>query len=94
MGWISALSAERDDAALVRRFVEADARGADDEVTALLADDVLHEEFPNRLLPTGATRDLAAAQNAGVRGKRIMACQRNEVLNAVAAGEQVALEAA
>ena len=67
-------------------------RGASDEVAALLADDVLQEEFPNRLLPNGTTRDRAAMLEAGERGKKVMSSQQFEVLNAVANGEQVALE--
>jgi hypothetical protein len=70
---VSRMSAERDYAAMARRFVEAVTRGADDEVTALLTDDVLQEEFPNRLLPTGATQDLAATREAGQRDEHAMA---------------------
>jgi ketosteroid isomerase-like protein len=87
------MPADPDYTALARQFVEAVARGADDEVRALLADDVQQEEFPNRLLPNGTTRDRAAMLEAGERGKRVMAGQRYEVLNVVAAGTYVALEA-
>lgn len=51
------------------------------------------EEFPNRLLPGGTTRDRAAMREAGERGKRVMARQRYEVPNVVASGAHVALEA-
>ena len=87
------MTAELDYEALARRFVEAVARGADDEVTALLAEDVQQEEFPNRILPNGTTRDRAAMRDAGERGKGVMARQRYEVLNVVAAGEHVSQEA-
>ncbi len=87
------MSADPDYAALARRFVEAVSRGADDEVRALLADDVLQEEFPNRLLPAGATRDLAGIREAGERGKRGLTRQHFEVLNVIASGPNVALEA-
>jgi ketosteroid isomerase-like protein len=87
------MSPDLDHVALARQFVHAVARGADDEVAALLADDVLQEEFPNRVLPHGATRDLAAIREAGQRGKRVMSQQYYEVLNVVAAGAHVALEA-
>jgi ketosteroid isomerase-like protein len=87
------MSADRNHAVLAKQFVDAVARGADDEVAALLADDVLQEELPNRVLPHGATRDLAAIREAGERGKRVMSQQRYEVLNVVAAGAHVALEA-
>jgi steroid delta-isomerase-like uncharacterized protein len=83
---------EGDNLVLARQFVAAVERGASDEVAALLAEDVLHEEFPNRLTPNGATRDKAAVLAAGERGKKAMASQHYEILNAVAAGDQVALE--
>jgi ketosteroid isomerase-like protein len=86
------MAMEPDNLALARQFVSAVERGASDEVAALLAEDVLHEEFPNRLMPQGATRDKAAILAAGERGKQAMASQRYEVLNAVASGGQVALE--
>jgi ketosteroid isomerase-like protein len=84
------MSADPDYVMLGRQFAGAAARGADDEVAAPLADDVRHEEFPNRLLPRGATRDLAAIREAGERGKRVMARQRYEVLNIGADGAHVA----
>jgi steroid delta-isomerase-like uncharacterized protein len=83
---------EAENLALARRFVAAVERGASDEVAALLADDVVQEEFPNRLLPAGATRDRAAMLEAGERGKKAMSAQRFEILNAVASGERVAME--
>ena len=53
---------------------------------------MVQEEFPNRLMPHGATRDLAAIREAARRGSEVMAAQRYEVLNAVAGENQVALE--
>lgn len=79
---------------LARRFLAAVERGATDEVAAMLAEDVIQEEFPNRLTPNGTRRDRAAIRAAGERGKTVMAAQRYEVLTAVAAGETVALELA
>jgi ketosteroid isomerase-like protein len=83
----AALVTKRDNLALARQFVAAVERGSSDEVAALLAEDVLHEEFPNRLMPNGATRDKAAVLAAGERGKKAMTSQRNEILNAVADAE-------
>jgi ketosteroid isomerase-like protein len=57
------------------------------------APDVVQEEFPNRLLPNGAVRDLAALQAAAQRGAKVMKQQSFEILDAVANGEQVAVEA-
>ena len=56
------------------------------------APDVLQEEFPNRLVPTGARRDLDGLLEAAERGKQVVSAQRFEVRNAVAAGDRVALE--
>ena len=69
--------------------------GREDQLGGLLffADDVVQVEFPNRLLPNGATRDLAALRDAAERGRKVMTAQRFEVLNAITSGEQVAVEA-
>ena len=58
------MATEPEHLALARRFIAAVERGATDEVAALLAEDVLQEEFPNRLLPNGARRDRAAMLEA------------------------------
>ena len=39
------------------------------EIEAFYAPDVVQEEFPNRLLPNGALRDLAALREAGEKGR-------------------------
>lgn len=69
--------------------------GREDQLGGLrfFADDVVQVEFPNRLLPNGATRDLAALRDAAERGRKVMTAQRFEVLNAITSGEQVAVEA-
>jgi ketosteroid isomerase-like protein len=54
--------------------------------------DVVQEEFPNRLVPAGARRDLAAILDACERGKKVMAEQRYEIKNAVVSGNFVAME--
>lgn len=73
-------------------LVAAVERGATEEVVGLLADDVIHEEFLNRLLTNGATRDKKAVLEADERGKKAMAPQRYEILTVVAAGDHVARE--
>ena len=69
--------------------------GREDELSGrrFFADDVVQIEFPNRLLPNGATRDLAALRDAAERGRKVMSAQRFEVVNAIASGDQVAVEA-
>jgi len=78
---------------LAREYLESIGRG--DELGGLrfFADDVVQVEFPNRLLPNGATRDLAALRDAAERGRKVMTAQRFEVLNAITSGDQVAVEA-
>jgi ketosteroid isomerase-like protein len=70
--------------------VEAGATG--DELARFYADDVVQEEFPNRLLPNGARRDLAALLDGAARGQQVMRRQRFEVVRAFEAGDAVVLE--
>jgi ketosteroid isomerase-like protein len=56
-------------------------------------DDALQVEFPNKLMPNGATRDLAALRSAGERGRAIVERQAYEIVNVVEAGDKVAVEA-
>jgi ketosteroid isomerase-like protein len=78
---------------LAREYLES--IGKADELGGLrfFADNVIQIEFPNRLVPNGATRDLAALRDAAERGRQVMTAQRFEVVNALASGEQVAVEA-
>jgi ketosteroid isomerase-like protein len=70
--------------------LEAGATG--DELAAFFCEDVIQEEFPNRLVPAGARRDLAALLQGAVRGQQVMRKQRYELLGAVEADDTVALE--
>ena len=79
--------------AAARRYLDALERGVDcDELAAFFAPDVIQEESPNRLVPTGARRDLAGLLEGRMRGKQFMASERYEIRNAVASGDRVALE--
>jgi ketosteroid isomerase-like protein len=78
---------------LARRYFTALEGGATGEaLAAFYAPDVVQEEFPNRLSPLGARRDLARILAAAARGQQVMAAQRFEVLQAVASGDRVAVE--
>ncbi len=59
---------------------------------AYYADDVVQRELPNRLVPNGATRDLAALRAGAEAGKRSVAEERYEVINIVEQGAEVAVE--
>jgi ketosteroid isomerase-like protein len=78
---------------LTRRYFAALDAGATGEVlSAFYTPEVVQEEFPNRLVPHGARRDLAAILDAAERGQKVMAAQRYEILQAVADGNRVAVE--
>ena len=77
----------------VREYLVAIERGATgDALAAYFTPDVVHEEFPNRLVPAGARRDLAAILDGAVRGQKVMTPHRFEILNAVENGDRIALE--
>ena len=88
------MSVESENVAIVRRYYEAVARQATgDELASFYARDVIQEEFPNRFVPNGIRRDLAAIKEAAERGKGVMAKQELELLRVVASGDTVAVEA-
>jgi hypothetical protein len=53
---------------------------------------VRQEELPNRLVPTGAVRDLDALREAAARGRAVLRGQRYAVRSAMVQGSRVALE--
>jgi len=74
------------------RFLEALSKGAAvDELAAWFAPDVVQVEYPNRFVPNGARRDLAALQEASRRGRAVMASQQYEIVDALEDGDRVAL---
>lgn len=78
---------------IAHRYHEAVARGiAGEELARFFTPDVIHRELPNALFPDGAVRDLAAILEAAGSGQKVLSDQHFEVINAVAAGDQVALE--
>jgi ketosteroid isomerase-like protein len=79
---------------LVRRYYAAMRHGGTGaELDEFFAPDIVQEEFPNRLLPDGATRDLAALRLAGERGRALMRSQELVLLDAFAGGSRVFAEA-
>jgi ketosteroid isomerase-like protein len=78
---------------LTRSYFAALERGVTgDELAAFYHPDVVQEEFPNRLLPNGAKRDLAGILGAAVRGQGVMASQRYDIRSVVADGTRMAVE--
>jgi ketosteroid isomerase-like protein len=86
------VSTEQKNLEIARRYLSSVGQGSPGENLAFFAEDVVQEEFPNRLMPEGATRDLAALREAAQRGSKVMTAQRYEVLNMIASGDQVAVE--
>lgn len=78
---------------LAKRYLSRLSAGmGPDELEAFVSRDVVQEEFPNRLLPNGATRDLEAMKEGCARGLRLLKEQAFEIIHAVASGESVAME--
>jgi ketosteroid isomerase-like protein len=77
---------------IVHRYFAALESDDPEASLAFFADDVIQFEFPNRLVPTGATRNLEALRAAARRGKAVIARQRFEVVNAMVNGHRVACE--
>lgn len=76
-----------------RRYLRALEDGATGEaLAAFFHPEVTQREYPNRLVATGATRNLRALLEGADRGQQVMAGQRYEVRRAVEQGDTVALE--
>ena len=75
---------------LTKRYFSA--ISAREDTRAYFCPEVTQREFPNRLVPNGATRDLAALSEARERGLRAVENERYEILNALEHGERLALE--
>src|SRR5262249_15315854 len=78
---------------IARRYLAAiEAREPPGVIAAFYAEDIIQEEFPNRLLPQGARRDARQLAEAGERGRKVMTAERYDVLAAIHDGDHVALE--
>jgi ketosteroid isomerase-like protein len=79
---------------LAREYLQALERGdVGESLRRFFTDDFVQEEYPNALNPQGQRSDLASALERSVRGKQTLRGQRYEIINAVADGDHVALEA-
>ena len=82
-----------DNLEIARRYLEALENGAEGgELAEFFTKDVVQEEFPNRLSPIGAHRNLDAILDAARKGKKTLRAQKFEILNSIADGDRVALE--
>jgi ketosteroid isomerase-like protein len=77
----------------IRRYFDAIETGVGpEEMAAFFTPDVIQEEFPNRIAPHGARRELQQILAASKRGKQVMQSQRFEILHSISEGDEVALE--
>jgi ketosteroid isomerase-like protein len=77
----------------IRRYFTAIESGVGpEEMAAFFTPDVIQEEFPNRIVPRGARRELKQILAASKRGKQVMRAQRFEILHSISDGDEVALE--
>ena len=68
----------------VRRYFESLSSGRiGADLSDLFTPDVVQEEFPNRLMPQGATRDLAAMREGAERGHAFMKDQQFQLRFAI-----------
>ena len=82
-----------DNLAIARKYLEALESGAQGGALAdFFTKDVVQEEFPNRLSPIGAHRDLNALLDAAKKGKKTLRAQKFDVVNSIVDGDNVALE--
>jgi ketosteroid isomerase-like protein len=82
-----------DNLAKARKYLAAIESGATGEALAsFFTPDVVQEELPNRLVPNGAHRDLAAILEGAVRGQKVLTSQKFTVLRETGSGDHVALE--
>jgi len=79
--------------ALVRDYVAAVEAGAvGDDLARFYAPEIVQTEYPNRLLPATAQRDLAAILEGAVRGQQVVADQHFEIEQSFEVGDTVILE--
>ena len=79
--------------ALARQYLRAiESSASAEEMARFFAPEVIVEIFPSKFFPTGSRSNLAGILAASKRGKKVMTSQTYAVRNALASGDQVALE--
>ena len=77
-------------AGIVRAYLEAIEQRKD--ATAFYTRDMVQEEFPNLISPTGARREFADLKEAGQRGQNVLRSETYEIVTLVETGDVVACE--
>jgi ketosteroid isomerase-like protein len=79
--------------AIARQYLEALNSGAAPEaIAAFYEGHAVQDEFPNRLLPRGATRHLPEISEARARRRALLNSERFDLRGATGGGSQVAME--
>lgn len=82
-----------DNLELARQYLAAiEGMGDCKELAGFFSPDVVQDEFPNRLVPTGAKRNLTAILDGCERGKMVLSAQHYEVKTAMASEDTVVME--
>jgi ketosteroid isomerase-like protein len=82
-----------DNLSIARKYLEALESGAEGGALAeYFTEDAIQEEYPNRLSPIGAHRDLDGILDAARKGKKTLRAQKFDVMNSIVDGDNVALE--
>jgi ketosteroid isomerase-like protein len=77
----------------VRQYLRAIEGGMQGEaLSEFLAEEVVQEEFPNRLVEKGARRTMKELREAATRGMQVITDQRYTVKNLIEYGDEVAAE--
>lgn len=77
---------------LARRYISAVETRDDDAAAGFLDPGVVFDEMPSRLAPTGRRHDLASMRAAAERGRSAVRDNRYEIVDAIAAGDRVAMQ--
>ena len=77
-------------AQIVRAYLKAIELRRD--VIGYYTPDIVQEEFPNLLSPTGARREMRDLKAAASRGQEVLRSEAYEILSLVEAGDVVAIE--
>lgn len=81
-----------DNVEIARNYFEAASRSVIAEVESYFAPEVVQIEYPNRLVASGATRDLNALHEGALRGQKVMTEQHYDVEQIFGSGDMVVAE--
>lgn len=85
---------EQENLDIVRKYLAALESGlAGDALAPFFSEVVLQVEFPNRLNPNGQESDFGSVLERSIQGKKILTSQKYDILNELAQGDRVAVEA-